>query len=246
MSPEQAIDRDGSIPARPPTPPVRAVISDFGGVLTSPLIECFVAYQRESGISPERLREALRRATEAAGGVHPLHELERGRITEAEFLRRVEETLGDGTSLQGFRDVYFQTLQPNEPMIELMRSLRRGGLRMGLLTNNVREWEPHWRAKLPDIDEIFEVIVDSAFVGLRKPEPEIYRLTVERLGDGLRAEECVFIDDLDVNCRAALELGMRAVHYRDPDQAVAAVSAAVGDGSAGAAGAIKETRTKGA
>ena len=62
-----------------------------------------------------------------------------------------------------------------------MRDLRDRGYVMGLLTNNVREWEPRWRAMLP-VDEIFGVIVDSAFVGMRKPEPEIYELTVERLG----------------------------------------------------------------
>ena len=73
----------------------------------------------------------------------------------------------------------------------------------------MREWEPLWRAKLPEIDEIFEVVVDSAFVGMRKPEPEIYELTLERLGDGLAAEDCLFVDDIDVNCDAARALGMR-------------------------------------
>ena len=244
MSLNSAGDGDGRMEAPAREVPVRAVISDFGGVLTSPLVECFVAYQRESGITPERLRHALARATEAAGGVHPLHELERGRISEADFLRQVESALGGGVRLDGFREVYFHALRRNEPMIELMRSLRRNGLRMALLTNNVREWEPHWRAKLPDINEIFEVIVDSAFVGMRKPEREIYELTVARLGDGVRTEECLFVDDLEVNCRAATDIGMRAVRYREPEQAIAAVRAAVGDGAVSAA--RKETRTKGA
>ena len=106
-------------------------------------------------------------------------------------------------------------------MIRYMRELRDRGLRMALLTNNVREWEPHWRSKLPDIDEIFEVVVDSAFVGMRKPDPGIYHLTLERLGDGFRPEECVFVDDTDVNCDAAAALGMRTVRFRDADQAVA-------------------------
>ena len=94
-----------------------------------------------------------------------------------------------------------------------------------MLTNNVREWEPLWRAKLP-VDEIFEVVVDSAFVGMRKPEREIYELTLERLGD-VHAEECVFVDDVDVNCAMATELGMTAVHYRDPEQAITEIRAAV-------------------
>jgi putative hydrolase of the HAD superfamily len=112
-------------------------------------------------------------------------------------------------------------------MIAYMRELRERGLRMALLTNNVREWEPHWRAKLPDIDEIFELVVDSAFVGMRKPEPEIYELTLERLGDGIVAADCVFVDDTDVNCEAATALGMVAVRYRTPDQARAEIEAAL-------------------
>jgi len=205
--------------------PVRAVISDFGGVLTSPLFESFAAWQRRSGLSFERLGQAMADATEN-NGMHPLYELEKGTITEAEFLGMLEAELDPGTSLSGMRDVYFEHLHPNPAMIDLMRDLRGRGLRMALLTNNVREWEPLWRAKLPEIDEIFEVVVDSAFVGMRKPDREIYELTLERLGDGLAPEECLFVDDVDVNCEAAVSLGMQAVHYVDADQAIAEIRAA--------------------
>ena len=81
---------------------------------------------------------------------------------------------------------------------------------MAILTNNVREWEPIWRAKLP-VDEIFETVVDSAFVGMRKPDPAIYELTLERL-DGIAAAECLFIDDTEVNCDG----GAGARHARRP------------------------------
>ena len=203
---------------------VRAVISDFGGVLTSPLFESFAAWQRKSGLSFETLGNAMSRAAERSG-IHPLYELEKGTIAEAEFLRMLEAELEPGTSLSGMRDVYFEHLHPNRPMIDFMGDLRGRGLRMALLTNNVREWEPHWRAKLPELDEIFEVVVDSAFVGMRKPDPEIYRLTLERLGGGIEPADCVFVDDVDVNCEAAEALGMRAVHFLEADQAIAAVEA---------------------
>ena len=209
-----------------PDVPVRAVISDFGGVLTSPLFESFAAWQRRSGLSFERLGQAMADATEN-NGMHPLYELEKGTITEAEFLGMLEAELDPGTSLSGMRDVYFEHLHPNPAMIDLMRDLRGRGLRMALLTNNVREWEPQWRAKLPEIDEIFEVIVDSAFVGMRKPDREIYELTLERLGNGLEAGECLFVDDVDVNCETARTLGMRAVHYVDADQAIAEIEGAL-------------------
>jgi epoxide hydrolase-like predicted phosphatase len=199
--------------------PVRAVISDFGGVLTSPLFESFAAWQRQSGLSFETLGNAMVRAAERSG-MPPLYELEKGTIAEAEFLRMLEAELEPGTSLSGMRDVYFEHLHPNRPMVDFMRELRGRGLRMALLTNNVREWEPHWRAKLPEIDEIFEVVVDSAFVGMRKPDREIYELTLERLGGGIEAPDCVFVDDIDVNCEAARSLGMRAVHFEGADQAI--------------------------
>jgi epoxide hydrolase-like predicted phosphatase len=87
-----------------------------------------------------------------------------------------------------------------------------------MLTNNVREWEARWRSMIPDIDELFETVVDSAFVGMRKPDPAIYELTLERLG--LPAEACAFVDDVEVNCEAATALGIRAVQFVDTAQAI--------------------------
>jgi epoxide hydrolase-like predicted phosphatase len=201
---------------------IRVVITDFGGVLTTPLLQSFVAYQEETGIDFTRFGHAMAAIVER-GGEHPLYELECGRITEAEFYGLLEAELGD-VDLTGFHDRYFANLHPNEAMIDYMRDLRRRGLRIAMLTNNVREWEPHWRAKIPEIDEIFEVIVDSAFVGMRKPERAIYELTLERLG-GVAGEECVFVDDIDVNCSAARELGMHAVQFHSAEQAIGAVEA---------------------
>jgi putative hydrolase of the HAD superfamily len=101
-------------------------------------------------------------------------------------------------------------------------------VRAALLTNNVREWEPLWRAKLPEVDELFEVVVDSAFVGMRKPDPAIYALTLERLG-GVAPERCVFVDDLDVNCEAARALGMAAVRFESAAQAIPAIESALAE-----------------
>ena len=205
---------------------IQALISDFGGVLTSPLAAGFLAYQEEAGISLEELGNAMQAATEAHGE-HPLFALERGEISEQEFAGRLEEHLHERFDLGRLRELYFELLEPNAPMIAFIGEQRRRGLRTALLTNNVREWEPLWRAKLPELDDIFEVVVDSAFVGMRKPEPRIYELTVERLGGGLRAEECLFLDDLEVNCEAARVLGMTAVQFHDADQAIAELESAL-------------------
>jgi putative hydrolase of the HAD superfamily len=209
---------------------IRAVISDFGGVLTTPLLGSFAAFQDETGISPESLGRAMDRIARR-DGEYPLFELERGRISEASFLddlrRELADELGHEPELHRFRDIYFEALDPNEPMIELMRDLKARGYRMALLTNNVREWEPLWRGMLP-VDEIFEVIVDSAFVGFRKPEPRIYELTLERLGGGIAGADCLFVDDVEHNVVAARELGMTGVQFRSADQAIPAIEAALG------------------
>jgi len=109
-------------------------------------------------------------------------------------------------------------------MIELMRELKASGLRMAMLTNNVQEWEPLWRPMLP-VDEIFETVVDSGFVGCRKPESQIYALTLERIA--MPAEACLFVDDVKVNCEGAEKAGMTAVHFQDNEQAVAEIRAAL-------------------
>jgi putative hydrolase of the HAD superfamily len=194
------------------------LICDFGGVLTTPLQEGFLAYQEESGVSLEELGKAMGRAAEEHGE-HPLFVLERGEISEAEFRSRIERHLEDGFDLARLRALYFERLEANHTMIDFVRDLRGRGVRAALLTNNVREWEPLWRAKLPEVDELFEVVVDSAFVGLRKPDPAIFELTLERLG-GVAPEHCVFVDDLDVNCDAARTLGMAAVRFASAGQAI--------------------------
>jgi putative hydrolase of the HAD superfamily len=204
-----------------PADGITTVISDFGGVLTTPLVQSFAAVQDQTGISFEELAKAMARIEEA-DGAHPLYELETGKLSEADFLRKLgdelEPALGHRPELHRFSEIYFEALHPNAPMIDLMREAKDGGYRMGMLTNNVREWEPLWRSMLP-VDEIFEVVVDSGFVGCRKPDREIYDITLDRLG-GVPPEQCLFVDDVDVNCTAARELGMSAVHYRHNDQAI--------------------------
>jgi putative hydrolase of the HAD superfamily len=202
---------------------IRALVCDFGGVLTSPLHVGFMEYEQESGISPQQIGEAMGKAM-AEHGDHPLFELERGEISEEEFGRRLGAHLGPEFDLRRLRDVYVGHLERNARMAGYVAELRDRGLRTALCTNNVREWEGLWRPKVPELDDLFEVIVDSGFVGTRKPEPEIYRLTLERLG-GVAAEECVFVDDLEVNCDGAREIGMRAVRFADAEQAIAEIEA---------------------
>jgi len=202
------------------------VISDFGGVLTSPLMQAFNRVQDDLDVPVEAYGPAMTHSLEH-DGVHPLFALERGEITEAEFLARLERglaaTLGRDVTLHGFGARLMNGLGPNQELFDHYAALKRDRrLRFALCTNNVREWEPLWRTMLP-IDDVFEIVVDSAFVGTRKPEPEIYALTLERLG--LPAAACVFVDDLEPNVEAARDAGMDGIVFRDTAQAIAELEA---------------------
>lgn len=207
---------------------IEAIISDFGGVLTSPLHNSFTAFQDSSGIPLEALGKAMA-SVAAREGANPLFELETGRLTEAAFLKALGDQLTADlerpVKLHDFGARYLEHLDPNPRMIDYMRGLHGCGYKTAICTNNIREWDQLWRAKIP-IDEIFDVVVDSAFVGFRKPEPQIYGITLERLA--VDASAALFVDDLELNCTAARELGMPAIWFRDSEQAIAEIEAALG------------------
>jgi putative hydrolase of the HAD superfamily len=200
---------------------IEAIVCDFGGVLTTPLLDAFLGLQEQRGIPLEAFGAALARAAEQDAGVNPLFELETGRLTEQQFVAKLtaalREELGREVDLARFGETFFDHLKPNEELFAFMRSLHERGYRMAILTNNVREWEPLWRSMLP-IDELFELVVDSGFEGVRKPDPRIYEVTLDRLE--VAAEAALFIDDTELNCEAARELGMQAVWFRSNAQAI--------------------------
>jgi putative hydrolase of the HAD superfamily len=150
-------------------------------------------------------------------GDHDLHRLETGRLTETEYLVRLCDRHAAGGLPRiepgDAREILVgRPMVTSQVMVETVRQVRAAGHRTALLTNNVREWELAWRALMP-FDELFDVILDSSAVGLRKPDPAIYRLTCERLG--LDPAECLFVDDLECNVAAARALGMEALLCSD-------------------------------
>ena len=160
---------------------IKAVISDFGGVITNPLIEGFTRAHAELGVPVEDLGKAMGIAAER-NPEPPLWTLERGQMTEPEFIGELEEILteitGKPVELDGYGRRLMEALEPNTPLLDYYRRLRdEHGLRLAVLTNNVREWQPIWRPRFK-IDELFELVVDSGFEGTRKPEPEIYARTL--------------------------------------------------------------------
>lgn len=213
----------------------RAVISDFGGVLTTPLAAGFQRLSERSEITLEELGTAIAAAGDARGE-NPLYALETGRLSESEFMAALSEEItrarGQAVSLEGFGEALFAGLEPNQEFVAFMHTLRGRGHRLAICTNNVREWSARWRAMIP-VGELFDVVVDSSELGVRKPDPRIYEATLAALG--VAPEAAVFVDDLQINCEAAAALGMRAVWFQQTEQAIADVEAAL-DGDAHGAG----------
>ena len=206
---------------------IKAVVSDFGGVVTLPLIEGFKRAHADLGIPVEALGKAMA-LTASRSPEPPLWTLERGQITEPDFMAglqaAISEVVGRPVDLDGYGARLMGELQPNEELLAYYRSLRERGVRLAILTNNVREWHDAWRTRF-EIDAQFELVVDSGFEGTRKPEPEIYALTLARLG--LPGEACVFIDDLEVNLPPARAAGMHAIHFRETSQVIAELDALI-------------------
>ena len=152
---------------------------------------------------------------------HPWHRLERGEISLGEYAgdlttRAVDAGMDvDFTRLAGL----LGALEVHEEMVEAVRRLRSDGYRTALVTNNVREGSAQWRAMLP-LDELFDVVVDSSDVGMRKPSPAIYEHALALLGD-VEPARAVFLDDAPGNVEGARRAGLTAILVSDPATAIA-------------------------
>jgi epoxide hydrolase-like predicted phosphatase len=156
------------------------------------------------------------------------HLLEKGEIDVATYFNRLSAKAPDVLGREIDMDSYGRFWRQSSPGVHWMvvhkiRELKARGLRLGLLTNNVKEFGEHWRTMFP-LEELFEEVVDSSHVGVRKPEREIYALTCARMA--IEPTEAVFVDDNALNVMAARDFGMEAVHFReDPWVAIAELDA---------------------
>jgi putative hydrolase of the HAD superfamily len=203
---------------------IHTVVVDYGGVLTNPLPETFAALASRIGLSVETIAAAFAAATKRYGET-PMAALEVAAITEAQMVDRLLAELPPGTAaaLAGvpFGELWFEGRHPNLDFLDFLEELHARRYRLALLTNNVREWEQRWRAQIP-VDTLFSLVVDSSQESIRKPDPRIYRILLDRLE--ARPEQCLFVDDAPENCYAARQLGIRSVEFRDTRQAVAEVA----------------------
>lgn len=191
-----------------------AAIFDLGGVLTSPIGDAFASFERSLGVPAGALLKAFI-APRPEGVPDDYHELEMGRLTEAEYYQRLGGRLREVTGLDirmpddpvAVRRALFSDLKPNDEMLTTVGAIKKH-YRVGLLTNNVREWG-RWRELYPL--DLFDIVVDSSEVGMRKPDPAIYKLACERLD--VLPDRAAFVDDLHVNVEGARAVGLTAIQF---------------------------------
>jgi epoxide hydrolase-like predicted phosphatase len=208
---------------------VRGLIVDYGGVLTSPLHDTMRAWCDADGIDLGHMRQVMRDwlgpAYTDAAVANPMHALERGQLTVPEFERqlatRLRRTDGRPVEPDGLLKRMFAGFAPQPTMFDVVRRAHVQGVRTALLSNS-------WGMDYPrdEWDKTFDAVVISGEVGMRKPEPEIYRLAAGRLG--IPAAECVFVDDLPANVAGAVAVGMTGVRFTSADQAVAELEPLLG------------------
>lgn len=197
------------------------MITDWGGVLTSPLAEAIEVWLTADRIDIERYKTVMRAWVKQAydgAGTNPVHGLEDGSLPTSEFERLLAAELltVDGAPVEaaGLIARMFGAFAPVEPMYEALRAVRAAGARTALLSNSWGNDYPH------DLfAELFDAVVISCEVGMRKPDERIFRHALDLLG--LDAAECVFIDDIEHNIRAAQALGIRGILHTDPDTTIA-------------------------
>jgi epoxide hydrolase-like predicted phosphatase len=187
----------------------KALIVDFGGVLTTSIWPAFAQFCEGEGLEPESVRRLFREDSEALA---LLRSLETGEISSAEFEPRFGELLGVADHAD-LTQRLFAGLRPDELMIAAVKAARAGGVRTGLITNS---WGMGIYERAPL--DIFDSRVISGEVGLHKPQPEIYLLACEQL----RTEpaDSVFVDDLRENVAGAEAVGMTALLHRESEETV--------------------------
>jgi len=185
---------------------IETVLFDYSGVLTTGLdmVTEDVPYDPD-----EVLAEMI--AALASPEPHPWHELERGEITLDAYNSYVETKAPGASALFAVESEInvMANLTLLDDRVAVASELKDQGLRVGLVTNNVAEWEPFWQPRLPA--GLFEIVIDSARVGCRKPEPAIYRLAMTQLGIADPAT-VLFIDDFEWNVTGATAVGMAGLH----------------------------------
>ena len=202
-------------------PPIDAVIFDLGGVVMDSPLAAIARYERDHGLAPQ----AIARAILAAGDTGAWSRLERGELSVESFVEPFEadcracDVPVDGGRLM---DYIAEASRPRSQMLEAIRRIRARGLRAGALTNN---WRDPREGDHPLVEH-FDVVIESAVAGLRKPDPRIYELACAQLG--VPPPSTAFLDDIGQNLKSARALGMTTIKVDDPDTALRELGGVLG------------------
>lgn len=194
------------------TPP-RGLLTDFGGVLTTNVFDSFADYCRAAGLPPDAISDAF----DPESPQQPLlAAVEQGELPVAEFERELATAIGVPPSrAAGLIDGLFAGVRPDRGMRAAIERLRRSGVRTGLVSNS-------WGLRHYDerkLRHLFDVVVVSGRVGLRKPDRPIYELAASQME--VDADELVLVDDLLENLDAPAQMGMTVVHHTETEATLA-------------------------
>ena len=200
-----------------------AVWIDFGGVLTGPAHETLTAFCTAVEVSAEQLVGAIAVVARSYGTDDPMEPLDTPLVDAETWTGEVEQALRDRfeieADLSDFATKWFSGRPPNQPLIDHLGTLRARGHFIGMLSNMVPAFEPHWpRIANPNL---FDDLVFSYKVGARKPQRAIYDIATARAG--VAARHCILVDDLPANCEGARKAGWRAVQHVPDGDTVAAL-----------------------
>ena len=212
-----------------PNPSIHAVLWDFGGVFTSSPFEAFNRLEEELGLPKDFIRSvnATNHETNAWA------QLEANEVSREEFdglFRKESEALGHSVSGAEVLTLLSGKLRPR--MVNVLASCKEH-FKVGCITNNIKPSNPEQNTpatrqftETGPVMEMFDIIIESSIEGVRKPDPRIYEIACDRLG--VKAENCVFLDDLGVNLKPARAMGMTTIKVVDPDDAISELEDATG------------------
>ena len=193
------------------TSSIQAVMFDFGGVFTASPFVAIETYALAQGVDPLELRDVIFGSYDGDTD-HPWHQCERGELAMADAFTQIAAAATEmgmrfdaGELFSGMADDQFD----RRIVVDVVRGVRARGLRTAVVTNNIREYGTTWRQMIP-VDELFDAIIDSCGLGIRKPNPLIYEIALERLGVD-EPSQAVFLDDFEGNVVAARNLGVHGI-----------------------------------
>ena len=208
---------------------LKGLVVDYGGVLTNTLEETMAAWAEADGLDVSEFGGAMKKWLGSSYGeesaTNPVHALERGELAMTQFeeglAARLKTKDGRPIVAEGLLGRMFAGFQIQPLMLDALRRSRAAGIRTALLSNS-------WGMDYPreGWDEFFDAVVISGEVGMRKPEPEIFLITAERLG--LPPQMCVMVDDISSNVRGAAAVGMVGVHHEEPERTIDELEALLG------------------